>query len=125
MRRLIGLTLVFALTIALSAGSASAATKSIRVKVVLTGIAGNDLVGMLESKVARCVKNRDVTLSGDSSDAAQTNAEGGLWVRGAATSMYEAIGAQRSGSPRGSGPLAIGSSAQPTPRITSTTTRDP
>ena len=33
---------------------------------------------MLESDVARCVKNRDVTLSGDSSDAAQTNAEGGF-----------------------------------------------
>jgi len=88
MRRLIAL--VFALTIAFSAGPAQAATKSIPVKVVLTGIFGSDLVGTLESKAARCVKNRDVTLSGDSNEVVQSNdagafgSEGGnLYVPGA------------------------------------------
>ena len=58
--------------------------------MVLTGIFGNDLVGTLESKAARCVENRDVTLSGDSSEVVQSNdvgafgfGEGNLYVPGA------------------------------------------
>lgn len=70
------LTLAFSVLAALPAAQASAATKIIPVKVKLTGISGDDLIGELESKSPKCAGGRVVKLSGDSSDSAETGPEG-------------------------------------------------
>ena len=76
--RFAALTLMFAVLGMVLAGHAPAATETVPVKVVLTEIIGDDLVGFLKSKSARCVKNRRVALSGDSSEIVQTNTDGGF-----------------------------------------------
>jgi len=78
MRRLLVLVLVLLPAVVVPASSAPAATKIIKVKVELTDIAGDDLVGALRSQAGRCVKNRQMILSGDSTGETLTDESGGF-----------------------------------------------
>ncbi len=70
--------LLFGLAVAVLglAAPASAATKNVKVKVNLNSIAGDDLEGTIDSGESKCLKNRTVKLTGDSTDVATTDANG-------------------------------------------------
>ena len=73
--RRLSLLVFLACACALLPASAQAATKTIPVKVKLTGIEvfTDDLTGVLKSKSKRCVRNREVRLTGDSTDSDQSD----------------------------------------------------
>lgn len=80
MHRLSFIALAAAAVALLPAGTAQAATKTIPVKVDLTGVVAftDDLGGALKSKSSKCVKDRPVKLSGDFSSETTTDKAGGF-----------------------------------------------